>query len=81
MTFDEFNLSRTAVMAGRGIGFYFEQDVIADIEAGTLVRLLEDWTPPFPGLCLYYPGRRHPSAGLAAFLSVARELASTGAKS
>jgi len=81
MTFDELNLSRAAVLAGRGIGFYFEQDVFADIEDGTLVRLLEDWTPPFPGLCLYYPGRRHPSAGLAAFLSVARELASIRAKS
>jgi DNA-binding transcriptional LysR family regulator len=81
MTFDELNLSRAAVLAGFGIGFYFEQDVIADIEDGRLVRLLEDWTPPFPGLCLYYPGRRHPSAGLAAFLSLARELASTRAKS
>lgn len=80
MTFDELNLSRAAVLAGFGIGFYFEQDVIADIDAGTLVRLLEDWTPPFPGLCLYYPGRRHPSAGLAAFLTLARELASANAR-
>lgn len=38
-----------------------------DIAAGRLVRLLSDWTPPFPGLCLYYPGRRNPSAGLTAF--------------
>jgi DNA-binding transcriptional LysR family regulator len=80
MTFDELNLSRAAVLAGFGIGFYFEQDVIADIDAGTLVRLLEDWTPPFPGLCLYYPGRRHPSAGLAAFLTLARERASANAR-
>lgn len=81
MTFDELTLSRAAVLADHGIGFFFEQDVIADIEDGTLVRLLEDWTPPFPGLCLYYPGRRHPSAGLAAFLSLTRELASSAAKS
>jgi DNA-binding transcriptional LysR family regulator len=76
MTFDEVNLSRAAILAGFGIGFFFEQDVIADIEDGRLVRLLEDWTPPFPGLCLYYPGRRHPSAGLAAFLALARQNAS-----
>lgn len=81
LTFDELALSRAAVLAGHGMGFFFEQDVIADIEDGTLVRLLEDWTPPFPGLCLYYPGRRHPSAGLAAFLAVTRELASNRAKS
>jgi DNA-binding transcriptional LysR family regulator len=76
MTFDELAVSRAAVLAGFGIGFFFEQDVIADIKDGSLVRLLEDWTPPFPGLCLYYPGRRHPSAGLAAFLALARERAS-----
>lgn len=44
-------------MAGIGIGCFMEQDVLADIEAGHLVRLLEDWTQPFPGICLYYPGR------------------------
>ena len=76
MTFDDFTLSRAAVLAGIGIGFFFEQDVIADINDGTVIRLLEDWTPPFPGLCLYYPGRRHPSAGLAAFLALARQRAS-----
>jgi len=76
MTFDEVNLSRAAVLAGFGVGFFFEQDIIADLENGSLVRLLEDWTPPFPGLCLYYPGRRHPSAGLAAFLALARQKAS-----
>lgn len=74
MTIDDVTIARAAVVAGVGIGFFFEQDVIADIEAGTLVRLLDDWTPPFPGLALYYPGRRHPSAGLAAFLALAREL-------
>lgn len=80
MTFDEYSLSRAAVLAGRGVGFFFEQDVIADIQSGTLVRLLEDWTPPFPGLCLYYPGRRHPSAGLTAFLALAREFALVNAR-
>jgi len=81
MAFDELALSRAAVLAGHGIGFFFEQDIVADVEDGTLVRLLEDWTPHFPGLCLYYPGRRHPSAGLAAFLSLTHELASNRARS
>src|SRR3546814_7967395 len=58
MTFDELAVSRAAVLSGFGIGFFFEQDVIADIKDGRLVRLLDDWPPPFPGLCLYYPGRR-----------------------
>ncbi|OHD06275.1 LysR family transcriptional regulator [Sphingopyxis sp. RIFCSPHIGHO2_12_FULL_65_19] len=76
MTFDELALSRATVLSDFGIGFFFEQDVVADIKDGRLVRLLEDWTPSFPGLSLYYPGRRHPSAGLAAFLALARERAS-----
>jgi hypothetical protein len=36
--------------------------------------VLEDWTPPFGGLCLYYPGRRNPSAALKALIGLAREL-------
>ena len=74
MTIDDVTIARAAVVAGIGIGFFFEQDVIADIETGRLVRLLDDWTPAFAGLALYYPGRRHPSAGVAAFLALAREL-------
>lgn len=75
LTLDESAVARAAVLAGTGIGFFFEQDVLADIANGRLVRLLDDWTPPFPGLCLYYPNRRHPSAGLAAFFALARETA------
>ena len=77
MTLGETSIARAAVLAGTGIGFFFEQDVLPDIESGRLVRLLEDWTPPFPGLCLYYPNRRHPSAGLTAFFALARRLAVT----
>ncbi len=75
LTLDESAVARAAVLAGTGIGFFFEQDVLPDIAGGRLVRLLDDWTPPFPGLCLYYPNRRHPSAGLAAFFALAREKA------
>ena len=74
ITLDEASLARTAVLEGVGLGFFMEPDVRADIEAGRLVRVLEDWTPPFGGLCLYYPGRRNPSAALKAFISLAREL-------
>ena len=75
ITLDEASLARTAVLEGFGLGFFMERDVRADIEAGRLVRVLEDWTPPFGGLCLYYPGRRNPSAALKAFIGLARELA------
>ncbi|MFJ9990039.1 LysR substrate-binding domain-containing protein [Pseudomonas putida] len=75
ITLDEASLARTAVMAGVGLGYFMEQDVREDIAAGRLVRVLDDWTPPLPGLCLYYAGRRNPSAGMTAFLELAREVA------
>lgn len=75
LTLDEAAIARAAVLDGAGIGFFLEQDVAEDLAAGRLIRLLEDWTPPRPGFSLYYPGRRNPSAGFAAFLAMAREAA------
>jgi len=75
ITLDEASLVRAAVAENIGLGYFMEQDILADIEAGQLVRVLDDWTPPLPGLCLYYPGRRNLSAGMKAFLSLAREIA------
>lgn len=74
VTLDEASLARIAVLEGIGLGFFMEQDVLADIEVRHLVRVLEDWTSPFAGLCLYYPGRRNSSAALKAFIALAREL-------
>ncbi len=75
ISLDETSLTRTAVLEGAGVGYLFEQDILPEIEAGRVIRVLEDWTPPYPGLCLYYPGRRNLSAGVRAFLELARELA------
>lgn len=75
ISLDEASLTRTAVLEGAGVGYLFEQDILPEIEAGRVIRVLEDWTPPYPGLCLYYPGRRNLSAGVRAFLELARELA------
>lgn len=80
LTLDEAAIARTAVLNGAGIGFFIEQDVADDIAAGRMVRLLEDWTPPRPGFSLYYPGRRNPSAGFTAFLSMVREAAARQGK-
>ncbi|PJR16343.1 LysR family transcriptional regulator [Sinorhizobium meliloti] len=75
ISLDEASLTRAAVLAGAGIGYLFEQDILPEIKTGRVIRVLEDWTPPYPGLCLYYPGRRNLSAGVRAFLELASELA------
>ncbi|WP_198666096.1 LysR substrate-binding domain-containing protein [Tropicimonas sp. IMCC34043] len=75
VTLDEPGIARSAILAGAGIGYFIETDVADDLSAGRMIRLLEDWTPPRPGFSLYYPGRRNPSAGFAAFLSLVRESA------
>ncbi|SFI53827.1 LysR substrate-binding domain-containing protein [Albimonas pacifica] len=75
LTVDEAGLARRAALAGVGIGYLHAFEVEEALASGRLVRLLEDWTPELPGLRLYHPGRRNPSAGLRAFLDLARELA------
>ncbi|MEN2976818.1 LysR family transcriptional regulator (plasmid) [Tistrella bauzanensis] len=62
-----------AALAGVGVALTMEALVAADIAAGRLVPLLEEWCQPFAGLCLYYPGRRHMPAGLRAFIDMMRE--------
>lgn len=73
LTLDEAAIARAAVLDGAGIGYFIEQDVVGDIASGRMIRLLEDWTPPRSGFSLYYPGRRNPSAGFAAFLAMVRK--------
>lgn len=64
----DLRLRLAACLAGLGIGYFFECEVADQIASGSLVRVLDDWTPPFPGCYLYYPSRRNQSLPLAAFL-------------
>ena len=45
-----------------------EEDVIADLAAGHLEAVLEDWTPPFDGVHLYHPSRRQVPPALRALI-------------
>src|SRR5262245_7096157 len=50
-----------AAIDGLGIAHLLEDELAPHIKSGRLVRVLEEWCPPFPGYHLYYPSRRHPS--------------------
>ncbi len=78
LTLDNHNLMVEAALNGIGLAWVSEWSIAPDIVAGRLIRVLEDWTPAYPGLCLYYPGHRHVPAGLRAFIGVVREVASQG---
>jgi DNA-binding transcriptional LysR family regulator len=52
---------------------YMPEDVAAPcIASGDLVRVLEDWCPPFSGYHLYYPSRRHASPAFSMLLDALR---------
>lgn len=50
-----------AALAGLGVALLPEDELASHLEEGSLVRVLEDWCPPFAGYHLYYPSRRQPS--------------------
>jgi DNA-binding transcriptional LysR family regulator len=64
-------------LGGMGIAFLPEGEFAPHIDEGRLVRVLEDWCPPFPGFHLYYPSRRHPSPAFSLVLEALRVRNST----
>jgi DNA-binding transcriptional LysR family regulator len=66
------DIARQAALDGCGIVFLTDDHLRADIEAGRLTRLLDDWTPPFPGYHLYYPSRRQQSPAFALLVEALR---------
>ena len=65
-------LARQAAICGAGIAFLPEDVFEPELSAGALVRVLEDWCPPFPGYHLYYPSRRHQSPAFALLVEALR---------
>ncbi len=76
LTLDHHHLMIEAALAGSGLMWGSEWSVAPYIAEVRLLRVLEDWTPLYPGLCLYYPGHRHVPAGLRAFIAMVREAVS-----
>ena len=70
-----FNTSPHIVLAaldGLGIAFLPEEEFAPHIEDGRLVRVLQDWCPPFSGYHLYYPSRRQHSPAFSLVVDALR---------
>lgn len=69
---DDATLLVQAALDDVGITFVLESQVSEHLASGALVRVLEDWCPPFGGYFMYYPSRRQQPAALAALIKTVR---------
>jgi DNA-binding transcriptional LysR family regulator len=72
LIFNNIALRLNAVLTGFGLAYMPEDQVRPHIAAGRLVRVLDDWCPPFAGYHLYYPSRRQPTAAFALLVDALR---------
>lgn len=72
LTVNEVALARQAALDGVGIAYLPERYVRAFVDDNRLVRVLADWSPPFPGYYLYYPSRRQQSQAFALLVDALR---------
>src|SRR5688572_25573813 len=61
-----------AALGGAGIAYLPEEEFAPHIDEGRLVRVLQDWCPPFPGYHLYYPSRRQHSPAFSLVVEALR---------
>jgi DNA-binding transcriptional LysR family regulator len=61
-----------AAVDGLGLVYTFESQVSKHVAEGRLIRVLEDWCPPFSGYHLYYPSRRQHSPAFALLVEALR---------
>lgn len=66
------DLAVRAAVDGLGIAYTIEALAEPFLRSGQLVRVLEDWSPSFEGLFLYYPSHRQVPAALRALIDMIR---------
>jgi DNA-binding transcriptional LysR family regulator len=65
LVFNNMGLRLASALQGLGLAYMPEDQAAPYIANKRLVRVLEDWCPPFSGYHLYYPSRRHSSPAFA----------------
>lgn len=72
LVFNDMSMIRQAALAGFGLAFQMEDDVAPHLADGSLVQVLDDWCPPFPGYHLYYSSRRQPTPAFTLLVEALR---------
>ncbi|MGO8954160.1 MAG: LysR family transcriptional regulator [Rhodomicrobium sp.] len=65
LVFNNIALRLNAALAGLGLAYLPEDQVRTYLASGRLIRVLDDWCPPFSGYHLYYPSRRQQAPAFA----------------
>ncbi|HJS86895.1 MAG TPA: LysR substrate-binding domain-containing protein, partial [Acetobacteraceae bacterium] len=66
-------------LAGFGLAYLPEDQVLTHLATERLIRVLADWCPPFPGYHLYYPSRRQHTPAFALLVDALRYRDALGA--
>ncbi|RFB95017.1 LysR family transcriptional regulator [Rhizobium leguminosarum bv. trifolii] len=72
LSLDDHELMMQAALGGVGLAYIWEPRVEKAIAGGELIQVLDDWCQPEEPLYLYYPSRRHMSAGFRAVIDAMR---------
>lgn len=72
LAFNNVPMVLHAAKAGFGLACVLDDHVAEAVATGQLVRVLEDWCPPFTGYHLYYPSRRQHSAAFTVLVNALR---------
>lgn len=74
VTLDHISLMVEAAIKGLGIAYVWHETARQAIAEGSLVQILQEWTPMIGGFCLYYPSHRLVPTNLRIFIDVLKEV-------
>lgn len=69
---NDISIVRQAAIDGMGVACLLTEQVVAELDEGSLVAVLQEWSPSVPPNYLYYPNRRQMSAAMRAFVDSMR---------
>jgi DNA-binding transcriptional LysR family regulator len=72
LVINDNEMMEDAALDGLGLVYLFESQISEHVADGRLIRVLEDWCPPFSGYHLYYPSRRQHTPAFALLVEALR---------